>query len=97
MELLMTEISHVSTQYLIQSLTYWPEQTKKPSISLYFLCKTTLKLKTPGGILVFRVFVQVCFKLDIMEYFHTPICPGAREYFSHKYILNKTKKYIFTF
>ena len=29
MELLMTEILHVSTRYEIQPLTYWPEKQQK--------------------------------------------------------------------
>ena len=36
---------------------------KISSIGLHFLTKTTWKLKTPGGILVFLVLVQVCLRV----------------------------------
>ena len=60
MELLMTE-SHM---YLLDirsstSVTGQNNHRNMSSIVLNLLTKTTWKLKTPGGILVFRVLVQV--------------------------------------
>ena len=63
MELLMTE-SHMLLQDIKSSpsLTGHIVNRSMPSIRLNLLTKTTWKLKTPGGILVFRVLVQVCLR-----------------------------------
>ena len=63
MELLMTE-SHM---YLLDiksspSLTVQNSIRSMSSIRLNLLTKTTWKLKTPGGILVCLVLVQVCLR-----------------------------------
>ena len=61
MELLMTE-SHMHLQDIksTPSLTGQNNNKGMSSIRLNLLTKTTWKLKTPGGILVFRVLVQNC-------------------------------------
>ena len=60
MELLMTE-SHMYLPDIKSSpsLTGQNNNRKMSSIRLNLLTKTTWKLKTPGGILVFRVLMQV--------------------------------------
>ena len=60
MEFLMTE-SHMYLQDIESSpsLTGHTNHRSTSSIRLNLLTKTTWKLKTPGGILVFRVLVQV--------------------------------------
>ena len=65
----MTE-SHMHLQDIKSSpsLTGQNNNRSMSSIRLNLLTKTTWKLKTPGGILVFRVLVQVCLKGDCQEY-----------------------------
>ena len=61
MEILMTE-SHMYLPDIKSSpsLTSQNNNRKMSSVRLNVLTNTTWKLKTPGGILVFRVLVQVC-------------------------------------
>ena len=65
MELLMTE-SHMHLQDIKSSPSPTGQNSNRSmsSIRLNLLTKTTWKLKTPGGILVFRVLVQVWYLAD---------------------------------
>ena len=61
MELLMTEY-HMYLKYIKSSPSRTDHNSNRSMSSIKFslLTKTTWKLKTTGGILVFRVLVQVC-------------------------------------
>ena len=61
------QVSHMHLQDIKSSpsLTGQNNKIKTSSISLDLSTKTTWKLETSGGILVFRVLVQVCLALEL--------------------------------